>query len=138
MIFAGDTVIFDPFAEITGFASEDHKGGLFVGTVAMVNHEHKWFSVEYSVNSMELRTSFKFSQLGRDVHILKRHRCTFPNGVTIKPDGINPLDPCRYQTAEIHRNVTVEVRRCVRCGHVDVVWFRQEDTESEMVVNDNG
>lgn len=138
MILVGDTVLFDPFDEITGFASEDNRGNHVMGTVVMVNHENKWFSVEYSINGVKQRTSFKFSQLGKDVHIVKRRRCTFPNGVTIRPDGINPLDPCRYQTAEIHRNVTVEVRRCVRCGHVDVVWFRQEDTESEMVVNDNG
>lgn len=62
-------------------------------------------------------------------------KCSFPDGLTIKPDGIHELDPCRYQTTEIHRNVTVEVRRCVRCGHVDVVWFRQEDTESEVLTD---
>jgi NMD protein affecting ribosome stability and mRNA decay len=65
-------------------------------------------------------------------------KCSFPKGVTIKPDGINQLDPCLYETTEIHRNVTVEVRRCVHCGHVDIAWHRQDDTESEMVVNDNG
>lgn len=65
-------------------------------------------------------------------------KCSFPKGVTIKPDGINQLDPCQYETTEIHRNVTVEVRRCVRCGNIDIAWHRQDDTESEMVVNDNG
>lgn len=129
MIHVGDTVLFDPFAEITGFASEDHKGGLFAGTVVMVNHEHKWFSVEYPINGVNQRTSFKFSQIGKNVHLLKRQKCTFPDGVTIKPDGINPLDPCIYQTVEIFRNVTVEVMQCKKCGHVEIVWHRQEDTE---------
>lgn len=62
-------------------------------------------------------------------------KCSFPDGVIIKPDGINELDPCFYQTIEIHRNVTLEVRRCVRCGHIDLAWHRQDNTESEMVVN---
>lgn len=69
---------------------------------------------------------------------MAENKCSFPDGMTIKPDGINPLDPCLYETTEIHRNVTVEVRRCVRCGCVDIAWHRQDDTESEMVVNDNG
>ena len=129
MIHVGDTVLFDPFAEIAGFASEDHKGGLFAGTVVMVNHEHKWFSVEYPINGVNQRTSFKFSQIGKNVHLLKRQKCTFPDCVTIKPDGINPLDPCIYQTVEIFRNVTVEVMQCKKCGHVEIVWHRQEDTE---------
>lgn len=64
-------------------------------------------------------------------------KCSFPEGVTIKPDGIHPLDPCRYQTAEIHKNVTLEVLRCVNCGHIELLWRKQENTESEMVVNGN-
>ncbi len=66
------------------------------------------------------------------------HKCSFPDGLTIKPDGIHELDPCLYETTEIHRNVTVEVRRCVRCGHVDIAWHMQDNSESETVVNDNG
>lgn len=56
-------------------------------------------------------------------------RCHFPNGMTIKPDGTNPLDPCIYKTVEKFQNVTVEVMRCVKCGHIEIVWHRQEDTE---------
>ena len=59
----------------------------------------------------------------------KACKCKFPDGVTIKPDGENELDPCMYMTTEIYTNVTVEVRECVKCGHVDVVWHKQEDTE---------
>ena len=57
------------------------------------------------------------------------HKCSFPEGMTIKPDGIHSLDPCIYQTTEIYTNVTVEVRKCIKCGNVDIVWIRQEDTE---------
>ena len=58
-------------------------------------------------------------------------KCQHPGGVIIKPDGINELDPCRYRTTEIHRNVTVLVNVCQVCGHVDLSWLRQEDTEDE-------
>ena len=59
-------------------------------------------------------------------------KCSFPHGIKIKPDGINELDPCLYETIETHRNVTVEVRRCKRCGHIDIAWIRQSNTESEV------
>lgn len=65
-------------------------------------------------------------------------KCSFGDGVTIKPDGIHELDPCEYEVKEIHRNVTVEVIQCKHCGHVEVLWHRQEDTEDELVVTDNG
>ena len=58
-------------------------------------------------------------------------KCSFGNGVVIKPDGINELDPCRYEVMETHSNVTVEVLRCKRCGHVEILWHRQEDTIDE-------
>lgn len=60
---------------------------------------------------------------------VKRHRCRFPDGITIKPDGVHPLDPCVYEDKEIHTNVTVYVSQCRKCGHVDIRWERQEDTE---------
>lgn len=69
MVIAGDTVQFDPFKEITGFASEDNRGKLVTGTVVEVNYKHKWFSVEYSCGGEKQRTSFKFSQIGKDVRL---------------------------------------------------------------------
>lgn len=61
---------FDPFKEITGFASEDNRGKTVTGTVVIVNHVNKWFSVEYECGGMKQRTSFKFSQIGKDVMVL--------------------------------------------------------------------
>lgn len=63
------------------------------------------------------------------------HKCSF-DGMTVKPDGIHELDPCIYETTEIYTNVTVEVRKCIKCGNVDIVWIRQEDTEK--VVGEDG
>lgn len=56
-------------------------------------------------------------------------KCSFPGGITIKPDGVNELDPCEYELIEKYRNVTVEILRCKKCGHVEILWFRQENTE---------
>lgn len=60
---------------------------------------------------------------------LREKKCNFGEGVTIKPDGINELDPCDYELMEKHRNVTVEILRCKKCGHIEILWHRQDDTE---------
>lgn len=56
-------------------------------------------------------------------------KCCWPEGMVIKPDGINELDPCVYEDIEMYTNVTVIVSRCKNCGHIDIRWMRQEDTE---------
>lgn len=56
-------------------------------------------------------------------------KCKFPDGIVIKPDGIHELDPCEYQEVERYANVTISIRRCKKCGNIDISWFRQEDTE---------
>ena len=64
-------------------------------------------------------------------------KCNFPGGVVLKLDSVNELDPCVYEVAEVHRNVTVEVLKCRVCGHTEISWYRQYDTESE-VLTDGG
>ena len=54
-------------------------------------------------------------------------KCKFPDGVTIKPDGVNELDPCVYECElEVH-GVTVRVLKCVKCGHYELEWEREEE-----------
>lgn len=55
-------------------------------------------------------------------------KCNF-GGLTIKPDGEHELDPCIYEQIEKHKNVTVTVLRCKKCGHTEILWERQADTE---------
>lgn len=55
-------------------------------------------------------------------------KCKCKSSVTIKPDGIHTLDPCRFEVTERYANVTIEVLRCRNCGAVEISWFRQEDT----------
>ena len=56
------------------------------------------------------------------------HKCQFPGGIDIRPDGVTSLDPCLYELVEEYRNVTVKVWKCSRCGCVDVSWDRQDNT----------
>lgn len=58
----------------------------------------------------------------------KYTRCNHGDGVTVKIAGI-PVDPCVYEEVEAYRNVTVRVLKCKRCGHTEIEWERQEDTE---------
>ena len=60
---------------------------------------------------------------------MSEKKCSFEGGVTIKPNGVDELDPCFYEIAEVHTNVTVIVRKCKRCGYIDLSWVRQDDTE---------
>ena len=55
-------------------------------------------------------------------------KCSWPEGLTIKPDGQNELDPCIYDQVEEYENVTVRILRCRKCGHIQIEWERQENT----------
>ena len=57
-------------------------------------------------------------------------KCQFPNGMKIKPDGVNELDPCVYEDIEIHTNCTVIISRCTKCGNLEISWIKNEDCES--------
>ena len=56
------------------------------------------------------------------------HKCSFGDGITVKPDGETELDPCLYQEIKAYENVTVHILRCVRCGHIEVECERQDNT----------
>ena len=59
-----------------------------------------------------------------------KNKCTFPGGITYRPDGKNEIDPCQYELIEKHRNVTVEVLRCKKCGHVEISWIKNDECDS--------
>lgn len=56
------------------------------------------------------------------------NKCEFPDGMVIKPDGINELDPCMYEEVERWGNATVIVLKCAKCGHTEVTWKKQTNT----------
>lgn len=56
--------------------------------------------------------------------------CKLPDGAVIMPDGIHKLESlCVLETEELYRNVTLAVRRCKKCGRIDLAWWKQENTE---------
>jgi hypothetical protein len=59
-------------------------------------------------------------------------KCQFPDGISVHI-GDAVIDPCQYKLAEIHKNVTVEVLKCPKCGAVSIGWHRQEDTEDILI-----
>lgn len=56
------------------------------------------------------------------------HKCSYPDGMSIRPDGIHELDPCDYELTESYANVTVEILKCKHCGHTEITWRRQPNT----------
>lgn len=68
MIQVGQKVRLDPLKEMKGFGAEDNRGRMLTGTVVWINVPHQWFSVRYGNNQ---RTSFKFCEIGHNVHICK-------------------------------------------------------------------
>lgn len=57
------------------------------------------------------------------------NRCQFPDGLTIRPDGVNELDSCLYEEIETIEHCTVHVLRCQRCGHIEIEWERESQDE---------
>lgn len=71
-----------------------------------------------------------------------KNKCEWPEGMMIKPDGINDLDPCIYEFEEAYTNVIVQIVKCRKCGHREILWYRTDDTQEltqeEMEAIENG
>lgn len=63
----GQAVQFNPVTVCTGFKPEDSDCSFVQGKIVYINIPHKWFSVTYG--DPIVRTSFKFSDVGKDVQI---------------------------------------------------------------------
>ena len=46
------------------------------------------------------------------------------DSIVVSEDG-DELDPCLYDVVEVHNNVTVEVLKCQKCGHVELSWYKE-------------
>lgn len=56
-------------------------------------------------------------------------KCTLPEGLVIKPDGVHELAPGLFKTEQVLTNCTVEVLRCKHCGEYELSWYRTAATE---------
>jgi len=50
--------------------------------------------------------------------------CRWPEGVTVKPDGVHEADAHEWVEEEIVENAKVQVLRCKTCGVVSCGWTR--------------
>lgn len=66
MISIGQRVRFDALAACKN--SVEKISSVTIGTVVYINERHNWFSVQHSENQ---RISFKFSEIGQNVHLCK-------------------------------------------------------------------
>lgn len=41
------------------------------------------------------------------------------------------IEDCLFEVCEVHKNVTVVVCRCRKCGKIDIGWERQDNTIDE-------
>ena len=60
----------------------------------------------------------------------RMEKCSWRDGISIKPDGIHEADPCLYQEIDRVEHCTIHVLRCVRCGHIEITWERECTDES--------
>lgn len=56
----------------------------------------------------------------------KRKKCSF-GLISIRPDGINELDPCLYEEIQVIPHCTVRILKCIKCGHEEIEWEREGD-----------
>lgn len=59
---------------------------------------------------------------------MQKNKCSFPDGVKIKPDGVNELDPCIYEEIETVENATVHILKCRKCGNIEIEWERKNES----------
>ena len=104
-----------------------------VGAGTDTKHDHKEEVVFAILDTLVDDTSIIRRFALKDVKLIEQNieyaKCTHGDGVVFKPDGINELDPCVYKEIQAFRNVTVRILKCVHCGHIDIEWVRQENTE---------
>lgn len=56
------------------------------------------------------------------------HKCDMGNVKLVAPNG-HEIDPCLYEVVEEHDNCHVEVLRCKYCGHVEISWRKENESE---------
>ena len=53
-------------------------------------------------------------------------KCSLPDGMEARIDG-HDIDPCLYEEVETIEHCTVHVLQCTKCGHIEIMWEREND-----------
>ena len=61
---------------------------------------------------------------------MTHEKCSWGEGITVKPDGIHELSPHIFKEEEVIHNCTVYVSRCIYCGEISISWRRNERSGS--------
>lgn len=71
IIKIGQKVIFDPLEGVTlhNMGMKERGRREVVGTVVYINEDHRHFTVKYEDGGCEIRTSFKFNDIGTSVRV---------------------------------------------------------------------
>ncbi len=56
-------------------------------------------------------------------------KCSYGDGFKFCLDGENEVDPCQYVEVERWKNVTVSILKCKKCGHIEICWEKQDNSE---------
>lgn len=107
---------------------------LFLSKIVLTTDDINSFYNKYGIkDTVPSRSSF-INTCARWLsasHDGKKEKCTYPPGLSIKPDGIHELDPCVYQTVEVIHNADVRILKCKNCGHIEVEWSRSRLEDDE-------
>lgn len=63
-------------------------------------------------------------------------KCSTPDGVSLRLDGVHEVDPCLYEEIGRHSGCIVHVMRCRHCGHIEISWEKGEDYQLEEVTDE--
>jgi len=53
-------------------------------------------------------------------------KCSYPDGMEARIDG-HEIDPFLYEEIETIEHCTVHVLQCKKCGHIEIMWEREQD-----------
>ena len=104
----------------------------FIFGVIYADKKHRQELIQYYEDLGRINTAWQTHCNAMREHyqnaLMSKHgKCTCDEKVLYQ--GKHEIDPCAYKVKEKYHNVTIEVLECKKCGHTEISWYRQDDTE---------